>query len=170
MPNDWTCYCIHIRVTLKEGKGDQPPPSHTWNRSLIANILQEACPGDQIREVVVLVPGEAVLFFRRCSLKEGLLYNNGWDVDLGLSGPVSWAGRIAQVEATITIIQEGCQAITDTIMEMKVKSRGPGCPQWSRGSTQSSAATCNIDNWMWGLDESASKKEVGRTDDIYTHN
>ena len=27
---DWMCYCIQIRVTLGEGGGDQPPPSHAW--------------------------------------------------------------------------------------------------------------------------------------------
>ena len=37
-PNDWIHYCIHITVTLGEGKGDKPPPSHAWSGSLITNI------------------------------------------------------------------------------------------------------------------------------------
>ena len=45
-PNNWMHYCVHVRVTLQEGKGDQPPPSHAWSGLLIADILQEACPGD----------------------------------------------------------------------------------------------------------------------------
>ena len=27
---DQMCYCIQVRVTLGEGGGDQPPPSHAW--------------------------------------------------------------------------------------------------------------------------------------------
>ena len=45
-PDDQMHYCIHIRVTLGEGRGNQPPPSHMWNGLLIAYILQEACPRD----------------------------------------------------------------------------------------------------------------------------
>ena len=67
-------------MTLEEGKGDQPPPSHMWSGLLIADILQEGCPGDQITEAVVLAPGEAILFFGRCSLKEGLLSSNAEDI------------------------------------------------------------------------------------------
>ena len=101
-------YWGHVRVTLGEGRGDQPPPSHAWGRSLIDDILQEACPRDQITKAVVLVLGEAILFFRRCLLKEGLLYHNTQDVELSLRGPVNWARRTAQVEVTINTMQEGC--------------------------------------------------------------
>ena len=34
-PNNWMHYCIHIRVTLGEGRGNQLPPSHVWNGLLI---------------------------------------------------------------------------------------------------------------------------------------
>ena len=95
-PNSWMHSCIHVRVTLGEGMGNQPLPSYTWSGLLIANILQETCPEDQITKVVVLVLGEAVLFFGRHSCKEGLLYRNAKDVDLGLRGPVSWARRTAR--------------------------------------------------------------------------
>ena len=67
-PDDQMHYCIHIRATLDEGKGDHPPPFHVWSGSLTADILQEACPEDWIMEAVVLLPGEAILFFRRHSL------------------------------------------------------------------------------------------------------
>ena len=56
-PDDQMHYCIHSRVTLEEGRGDQPPPSHAWSGSLIADILQKACSRDQITEAVVLVLG-----------------------------------------------------------------------------------------------------------------
>ena len=55
------CYCIHIRVTLGEGGGDQPPPSHAWS-SLIADMFQQGFD-EQITEAVVLAPREAILFF-----------------------------------------------------------------------------------------------------------
>ena len=38
---DWMCYCIHVRVTLGEGRGDEPPPPHVWTGSLNADIYQE---------------------------------------------------------------------------------------------------------------------------------
>ena len=62
-PNNQMHYCIHIKVTLGEGRGDQSPPSHAWSGSLITDILQEACLGDEIPKAVVLVLGEVILFF-----------------------------------------------------------------------------------------------------------
>ena len=165
-PDNQKHYCVHIRVILGEGRDDQPPPSHAWSWLLITDILQEACPGDWISKAVVLVPGEAILFFGRCSLREGLLCSSAEDVELGLRGPVNWAVRTVQVEAIINTIQEGCQVMMDAVMEKKTMARGLGHPWGSRGATQSSAATCNIDNWMWGLDEGTSDREVGRAGDI----
>ena len=74
-PKDQMCYCVHVRVTLGEGRGDQPPPSHASNGSLIADILQETCPRDCIAEAVVLALGEAILFFGRCLHNEGLPFS-----------------------------------------------------------------------------------------------
>ena len=83
-PNDQMHYCIHVRVTLEEGRGNQLPPSQMWSGLPIADILQEACPGDCITEAVVLVPGDAILFFTRCSCKKGLLYRDAKDIALSL--------------------------------------------------------------------------------------
>ena len=167
-PDDWTHYCVHVRVTLGEGRGNQPPPSHTWSGLLITNILQEACPKDYITKAVVLAPGEAILFFGRHSCKEGLLFRNAKDVELGLRGPVNWAGRTAQVEATVNTIQEGHLAIADAIIKKKMKARGHGCPWGLRRVTQSSAAAYHVDDWIQGLDKGVSDEEM-RTDDIWTH-
>ena len=160
-------YCIHVRVALGEGRGDQPPPSHVWNGLLIANILQEACPRDCITEAVVLALGVAILFFGRCSCNEGLLYRNAQDVKLSLRGPVTWAGRTSQVEATLHTIQEGHRAMVHAVMEKKTKTRGPGHSQELRRATWPSPAACNVDDWMWGLDKEASDEEVRRIDDIH---
>ena len=58
----------------------------------------------------------------------------------------------------------------DAVIAIKMKAIGPGCYWGFRGVTWSSAATCNIDDWMQGLDEGATEREVGRTDDIHIHN
>ena len=100
-----------------------------WNGSLITNIFQDACPGDQITEAIVLAPGEAVLFFGRCSLQLGLLCNNVWDVEVSFCGPVNWGGRTVQVDTTINTMQEGCQAIADAVMEKKMKTRDLSTPK-----------------------------------------
>ena len=100
-------YCIHVRVTLGEGRGDQPLPSYAWIGSLIADMLQEACPRDQISKAMVLASGEALLFFGRCSHREGLPYRNTNDVEFSLRGPVNGARRTAQVEVTTNTVQEG---------------------------------------------------------------
>ena len=128
-------------------------------------MLQEACPWDQITKAVVLAPGEAILFFGRCSQREGLPYRSAKDVEFSLRGPVNWAGRTAQMEATANTVQEGDWAIVDAVMEKKTKARGPGCPQGLRRAIQSWTSTCNISDWMWGLDEGASDGEVRRTSD-----
>ena len=84
-------------------------------------------------------------------------------------GPVNWAGRTAQVEVTVNTVQEGHTVIADTIIEKKMKARGPGHPQGSKGATWPSAATCNVDDWMLGLDEGTSDKNMGRTGDVWGH-
>ena len=36
-----TCYYIHLGLTLGEGGGDWPPPSHAWSGLLIADMFQD---------------------------------------------------------------------------------------------------------------------------------
>ena len=104
---DQAHYCIHMRVTLGEGGGDQPQPSHAWSGLLIADMFQEGLE-EQINKGVVLTSREAVLFFGWQLGKEGLPLGSARDVGFSLTGPVSWAGRAAQVEVTINTVQEGC--------------------------------------------------------------
>ena len=101
--------------------------------------------------------------------QEGVLYHSAQDVELGMRGPVNWASRTARVETTVNTVQEGHRAIMDAIMEKKTKAREPGHPQGLRGAIQPSASTCNVDNWMQGLEEGASNREVGRTDAVQAH-
>ena len=53
---DWMCYCIHIRVTLGKGGGNEPLPSHAWSGLLIADMFQEGLE-EWIIKTVVLAPG-----------------------------------------------------------------------------------------------------------------
>ena len=71
-------YYVQVRVTLGEGWGDQPPPSHAWTGSLIANMFHGL--EEWITEAVVLAPREAILFFGQRSPKEGLPLGNTMDV------------------------------------------------------------------------------------------
>ena len=159
-PEDQMCYCIHVRVTLGEGRVDQPPPSHTWNGLLITNILQETCPRDHNTEAVVLALGEAILFFGRHLHNKGLLYCDAQGIEHSLMDSVTWAGRTAQVELTVNTIQEGHRAIADTILEKEMRATGPGHPWGPRGAAQSSVAACNVDDWMQYLNEGAPDGEV----------
>ena len=115
-------YWVNMRVTLGKGRGDKPPPSHVWSGLLIADILQETCPKDWIMEAVVLSPGEAILYFGRHLHQEGFLYRNAKDIELSLRGTVNWAGKAAQVEATVNTVQEGHGTVAYAITEKNTKA------------------------------------------------
>ena len=44
-------------------------------------------------------------------------------LNLGLGGLFKWAGRSAQIEALIKMVQEGCHAFLEAVVEKK-KARG----------------------------------------------
>ena len=85
---DQMCFCIHIRLTLGEEGGDQPPPAHAWSGLLIVDMFQEGLE-EWINEAVVLASGEAVLFFGWQSLNEGFPLGNAKDVRFSLTGPIN---------------------------------------------------------------------------------
>ena len=115
-PEDQMCYYIHIRWLFRMG-GVINPLSHAWSGLLIADILQEACPKDQITKALVLSPREAILFFGRSSCNERFLYWKAKVTELGLGGSFKWARKPAQIEVTINTMQGGCWAIADAVME-----------------------------------------------------
>ena len=152
-------YCVQIRVTLGEGRGDQPPPPHAQTGSLIADIFQEDLE-ERITKAVVLAPGEAILFFGRWSLKEGLPHRKTRDVAFSIAGPVTWGRRQAQVKMTVNMVQEGCQAIAEAVAEKRMKAQGPGSPWGKKRNNQALAAACNIEEWMQGIEEDDSKVKL----------
>ena len=99
-------------VTLGEGGGNEPPPSHAWRSSLLVDMFQGGLE-EQITEAVVLTSGEAVLFSGWWLCKEWLPLGSTRDIGLSLTGPISWAGRAVQVEATQSTVWEGCWAIEE---------------------------------------------------------
>ena len=46
------------------------------------------------------------------------------DVGFSLMAPISWAGRADQAEVTVKTVQEGGCAITEAIVEKRMKARG----------------------------------------------
>ena len=55
---------------FNERIGAIPLPSHSWMASLVEDMLHNARTG--LTKAVVTGPGRAVLFYRRCSMREGL--------------------------------------------------------------------------------------------------
>ena len=72
-------------------------------------------------------------------------------------------------KATVNTVQDSHQDIVETVMEKKMKARGPGHLQGSGKAIQSSGGACKIDYWMWGLDEKASHAEVRTSDSHAWH-
>ena len=77
-----------------------------------------------------LVPREAILFFGRHSKNERLPYYRASNVEFGLGGPFHWARRSAEIEALNETMQEGHHTILKSVVEKKMKARGPGQPWW----------------------------------------
>ena len=143
-PKDQRHDCIQVRVTLGGWGGDQPILPNMWKGGLNTDILQEAWLEDCITEAMVLSPGEAILFFGRCSKNEGLPYCRARDIDFGLGGPFSWAGRSVQIEASRKTMQECCCAIPEAVVEKKMKARGPGQPHGKTRHPKTLAAAYDI--------------------------
>ena len=93
---------------------------------MITDILQQAWPEDEITKAIFLSPGDAILFFGRCSKNEGLPHCRARNIDFGLGVPFNWARRSVQIEALRKSKQEGCCAILEAVVEKKIKTRGTG--------------------------------------------
>ena len=140
------------------GRGWWPaPPPHAWSSLLIADMLQEGRK-EQINKAVVLGPGGAILFFAWQSHKEGLPLEGARDVGFSLMGPTSWAGRAAQVEATVSTVQDGSHATTEAVIEKRTKAWGPGHACRMMKVTKTPTAAYDIEEWIWGVEEDSPEK------------
>ena len=97
---------------------------------------------------MVLSPGEAILFFRRCLRNKELLYQKAKDVEFSLGDPFNWARKPAQIEVSMKTVQEGHQATVDAVVEKKTKAWVSGCPGGKTKPTRTSATAYNIKEWM----------------------
>ena len=105
-------------------------------------------------------PVEAILFFGQWWLKEGLPLGNTRDVRFSLMGPINWAGRTAQIEATINTVQEGHWVISHVVTEKRTKVREPGHCHRTMEVMRTPTAAYDIKEWMQGIEEDAPKVEV----------
>ena len=119
-----TRHWLEILVTLTEELGAVPPCSHAWTVPLVEDMLCYARTGPT--EAVVTGPGRAVLFYRRCSLGEGLSLVKARDATFLLKGSCTWVGKPAYLATDPLTIQEGWWAIAQAITKCWIKVRRPG--------------------------------------------
>ena len=93
---------------------------------VVEDMLQVVRAG--LTEAVVIGPGRAILFYGRCSMGEGLKVDEARDAAFLLTGAGTWVGKLAYLTADPMMLQEGKRAITQAILDHRVKVRGPGCP------------------------------------------
>ena len=110
-PNNWMHYCVHIRVTLGNEVGNQPPPSHAWSWSLIANMFQDGLK-EWITEPVVLEMGkpfhslEEDLAKRVSSTPVQGIMDSAWQVQiLGLGEQHKWKWLQILCKKAIELLQ-----------------------------------------------------------------
>ena len=92
-------------MTLTEELGAVPPPSHSWMASLVEDMVHDI--RTRLTEAVVTGPGRAVLFYRRCSMGEGLTTDEARDASFLLTGIGTWVGKSAYLAADPMTIQVG---------------------------------------------------------------
>ena len=114
-------------MTVTDELGDTAPPSHAWMSPVVEDMLQEVRAG--LTEAVVIGPGRAILFYGRHSMGECLKADKARDAPFLLTGGETWVGKLAYLTADPMMLQEGKRAITQAILDHRVKARGPGCPQ-----------------------------------------
>ena len=51
------------------------------------------------------------------------------DATFLLTGTGTWVGKLAYLTADPMTLQEGKRAITQAVLDYRVKARGPGCPR-----------------------------------------
>ena len=107
--------------------GDTPPPLHAWTAPVVEDMLREVRAG--LTEAVVIGPGRAILFYGRRSMGEGLKVDEARDATFLLTGAGTWVGKLAYLTTDPMTLQEGKRAITQAVLDHRVKARGPGCPR-----------------------------------------
>ena len=74
-------------------------------------------------EAVVIGPGRAILFYGRRSMGEGLKVDEARDAAFLLTGGGMWVGKLAYLATNPMTLQEGKSAITQAVLDHRVKSQ-----------------------------------------------
>ena len=85
----WRLYCARMEVRL-EGQARGPPPAHSWNDAVVADVVHQIIP--ELYEVCVMGPSSAYLFFRRQTINEGPEREEAHQIGNLLMGPMTWVG------------------------------------------------------------------------------
>ena len=81
-----------------------------------------------LTKAVVMGPGQAILFYGRWSLGEGLSLSEVCNTMFTLTGAISLVGKQAQLYVNALTLQEGQWLIAQANTKWCVEARGPGCP------------------------------------------
>ena len=94
-------FCIQMSVTSEEkGEAGAPPPRYAWTAVLIKDIVQSWLQVE-IHEVLITVPGEAILFFRKRSEKQGLTREQAQDLATYFPAQRDWVGKKVAMTARV---------------------------------------------------------------------
>ena len=86
--------------------------------------------------------------------------------DFSLTGPISWASRAAQVEATVNTVQEGCTVPLQRLLwKREQKQEAQDIPTWNDKSNKDpSPLAYDIEELMQGVEKDAPEREVRKGD------
>ena len=94
-------FCIQMTVTSEErGEAGAPPPRYAWTAVLIRDIVQSWLQVE-IHEVLITVPGEAILFFGRSNEKQGFTSEQALDLATYFPAQRDWVGKKVAITARI---------------------------------------------------------------------
>ena len=115
-------YCLSIKAILTDKLGDVPPPLHAWMAPVVEDMLRDIRA--RLTEAVVIGPGEAILFYGRRSMGEGLMADEARDATFLITGDRTWVGKPAYLTTDPITLPEGKRAITHAVSDQRVKARG----------------------------------------------
>ena len=152
-----------MMVTLAQGDGIQPPPWHAWNKAIVSDIVHEWL-SNELREVRITVPGEAILFFGCRSESKGLNLEEAKENLQGLPKEVTWAGKPTVVTARVISLYMAnayvkmAKEYTKTNKKPTKVSKRPGRSQRLSRNTNTNAAmhsASSQDEWTesWVQDQ-----------------
>ena len=87
-------------ISEERGEAGAPPLRYAWTAVLIRDIVQSWLQAE-IHEVLITVPGEAILFFGRRSEKQGLSREQAQDLATYFPAQRDWVGKKVAITAHV---------------------------------------------------------------------